>query len=251
MTDLMALQRRIAPDFDRLVSALSRLVRDDEESDAQDSVPGGLETDSTLDHPQTRSSSAVDPVEARITGLVGRDAAGTDPDLAPSASRDEALSGELASPRIAMVPRDAGLGTPSTPADPVRAMASVPLRHAAARHAPRSLPLPATARARLPGSTPAARTAAPGRGISRAIDRKSPAASGRFAAALPSGLKAPSMIDAVISTWPAPELLEAPAWRAHENRSAETLPDPFADAELEQRLADLLEDAARTAGIDW
>lgn len=59
------------------------------------------------------------------------------------------------------------------------------------------------------------------------------------------------MIDAVMSTWPAPELLEAPAWRAHENRSAETLPDPFADAELEQRLADLLEDAARTAGIDW
>lgn len=260
MTDLMALQQRIAPDFDRLTGVLLLLVQDGEESNARGATSdGGEEPDGaasdTVDRRGTLPRGGGNTIETRDAFSAERQAAGIDSDPASPAKElpdDHAVSG------VATPPRGMGLSPLSKPADSDRLMASMPLRRTIARHAPLPLPLPATARTRLPGSRPTGHPAAPGHGIRAPVARTRPAATRLSTArqgtgALSSGQAAvaTSMIDSVMTAWPPPELLGGPAWQNLEERDAEALPDPFADADLEQRLANILEDAARTAGIDW
>lgn len=272
MTDLAAVQRRIEPDLRRLTMLLSRLLSlapteatarepADDSGAVWDLPPGDCR------EPPIRSVTAdQDVLDARWSGSSSHTAAvGQAACAAPADSTAHPQRWPQRERRVdpVVLPgvRVADTATPpaATPLRMVRAHLSA---FAAPAEAPARLPTPLPAvklqspRVRQSsGGSEAAGTASPRSDKTAANKHVAPPADMRRAhsgdtagAHLPrSGTFVPS-VDLEVS-WPAPRLLAAGDWRACDGETP-TVADPFADTALEERLGDLLEQAALEGGID-
>ena len=273
MTDLAALQRRIAPLYRDLMVLLERMVLtpDDEGAVAGEAAPdGGLETKmppmagDSVAMPARSSGSRVENEKfspaAAAAGTV--ETAATQPgpanidDRTPwsaqAVSRDElprppgqplsAADAEPPPPQLADLE-----GPQARPSIRTRLFAPVrpaPLGHdapeakASEAKAPEPGPMVASLRTHRLAAGPIAQAA----GRVPPITIPSPLPH-RPASHSPAPLFA---FDAF--RWPPGDLLSGPAWRDFANDEA--LPDPFADEALEERIGDLLEQAALVGGVD-